>query len=369
MEKRSEWEEITKHLPKGWEEKARETGALKRSRNIKSAEELFTVNMLYVANEPSLQLTSVLLKTTMGISLDKNAVYHRIKASREWLRWMAQEMCCNNGMTIPKPDFLKGKHVVLIDASDEPVKGSKKTDYRLHYAFDLFEFRCRTMELTSGKEGEKLTRYEVNSDEIYVCDRIYCTMSGIEHVLKNGGDFVIRYKSKTFNLYDESGERIEILPQLRGLKALENKDLRLYYKLPTGELRPLRIVAMKKDAKAIEQSKRKMNHKVSKKQEKAVQPDTVELNEYIVLATSLDYTNTQILELYRARWQIEQVFYRLKSMFGYDDVPSKNADMAQAWFYAKLLLGAICETILKRESFPPQWDSSVSAVFDTQSVE
>ena len=356
-------------MPIGWEQKARETGALKRGSNIKTEEELLTLNTLYAANEPSLQQTSVLFKATMGISVDKNAVYHRIKASGEWLRWMAQEMCCKNGMSIPKPTFLEKKHVVLIDASDEPVKGSKKTDYRLHYAFDLFEFQCRTMELTSGKEGEKLPRYEIKSDDIYVCDRIYCTMSGIEHVLKGGGNFVIRFKSKAFLLYDEAGKKVEILPQIRELEAFESKDLRVYYKLSTGELRPIRIVAMKKDADAIEKSKRKMNHKVSKKQEKAVQADTVELNEYIVLATSLDYTNAEILELYRARWQVEQVFYRLKSMFGYDDVPSKNADMAQAWFYAKLLLGAICETLLKKESFFPEWNSAIGTILGAKPVD
>lgn len=353
----------------GWEEKARELGALVRIRNIKSAEELFTLNMLYASNEPSLQMTSVLFKAVAGISLDKNAVYHRIKASGEWLRWMAEELCRTKGMTIAKPTFLGEKHAVLVDASDESVKGSKKSDYRLHYAFDLFEFRCRQMNLTTIKEGEKLPRYEVQANDIFIADRIYCTMSSIEHVLKGGGDFVLRFKSKAFLLYDETGARVEILPTIRHLKALESIDLNLFYKLPTGMFRPIRVVAMKKDAAAIEQSKRKILRKVSKKQEKPVRNETMELNEYIVLVTSLEYTKEQILELYRARWQIEQVFYRLKSLFGYDDVPSKNDDMARAWFYAKLLLGALCETILKRESFSPQWDDTVDSVFGSQSVE
>jgi hypothetical protein len=47
---------------------------------------------------------------------------------------------------------------------------------------------------------------------------------------------------------------------------------------------------MKKEAKAIAESKRKMARKVSKKQEKTVQADTAELNEYVVLETSLFYS-------------------------------------------------------------------------------
>jgi transposase len=110
---------------------------------------------------------------------------------------------------------------------------------------------------------------------------------------------------------------------------------------------------MKKENEAIESTKRKMARKVVRKQEKEVQSDTAELNEYVVLATSLEYTNEQVLELYRARWQIEQVFYRLKSLFGYGDVPSQNEQTVKAWFYGKLFLAALCEHILKQASFSP----------------
>jgi transposase len=79
----------------------------------------------------------------------------------------------------------------------------------------------------------------------------------------------------------------------------------------------------------------------------------VELNEYVALATSLNYTNGQILELYRARRQIEQVFYRLKSL-GYGDTPGKCDDTVKAWFYGKLLLAVLCEAILKGMDPPPR---------------
>ena len=350
---RSKIEEIIEYLPQDWREQAKGTGAFTRARNIKTEEDLLALNMLYITNGGSFQLASSMMKLTKGISVNKNAVYERITASGEWMRSMAEGLCALQGATIEKPEFLGKKKVKLVDASDETTKGKEKDTWRLHYVFDLFGFQCSSMELTTNKEGERLTRHEVFENDIMIADRIYCTMSGIEHVLSNKGDFVIRFKSKAFILYDESGERIELLPLLRSLKSLENTEVRCYYKLQTGQLRPLRIVAMKKEAAAIKESKRKMERKVSKKQEKKVQADTVELNEYVVLATSLDYTNEQILELYRARWQIEQVFYRLKSLFGYGDVPSKNEQTVKAWFYGKLFLAALCERILKQVSFSP----------------
>jgi transposase len=85
-----------------------------------------------------------------------------------------------------------------------------------------------------------------------------------------------------------------------------------------------------------------------------------------VLATSLDYTNEQILELYRARWQVEQVFQRLKTLFGYDNVPSKRDDSVKAWFYGKLLLAALCESILKKVPFPPELDAKIADIIGAQ---
>jgi len=346
-------DEITQYLPENWKELSKEAGAFTRARNIKTPEDLLALNMLYITNEGSFQITSAMMKLARGISVNKNAVYERITKSGEWLRRMSQSLCQTQGAGIKKPEFLGEKHVKLIDASDETTRGKDKTTWRLHYVFDLFEFSATSIELTTNKEGEKLTRHAVSKNDVIIADRIYCTISGIEHVLSNEGDYLLRFKSKAFHLYDESGDRIDLLPHFRRLNPLENTDIRCFYKISTRELRPIRIVAMKKEAIAIESCKRKMARKVSKKQEKEVYPETIELNEYVVLATSLDYTNEQILELYRARWQIEQVFYRLKSLFGYGEVPSKNEETVKAWFYGKLFLAALCESILKSDSFSP----------------
>jgi len=348
---------ITEQLPAGWEEKAKELGAMQRASGvIRTAESLLRLVMLYITNNGSFQMAAIGMALTEGITMSKVAAFKRMRKCGGWLRWMAKELCATQGATAEKPAFLGNRSVRLIDASDETTKGkNNETTYRVHYDFNPFEFTAN-VELTTNKEGEKLTRHEISKGDIIIADRIYCTMSGIEHVLVSNADFLLRFKSKAFNLFDKAGERIDLLSYIKdySLNAFENADIRCFYKLPCGTLRPIRIVAMKKDEVAIAETKRKMSRKVSKKQEKQVQADTVELNEYVVLATSLDYTNEQILELYRARWQIEQVFYRLKSLFGYDNVPSKCPDSVMAWFYGKLMLAALCESILKKMPFPPE---------------
>jgi IS4 transposase len=57
-----------------------------------------------------------------------------------------------------------------------------------------------------------------------------------------------------------------------------------------------------------------------------------EYNKYIIVATSLEeeISAGQVLELYRARWQIELAFKRLKSLFGYGRTPMKAEASAYA---------------------------------------
>jgi len=360
--------ELLKHLPLGWEEKAKELGAMQRESGvIRSAESLLRLNMLYITNEGSFQMAAMGMALTEEIVMSKVAAFKRIAKCGGWLRWIAKELCTAQGATIEKPAFLGERQVKLVDASDETTKGKNKNTWRLHYVFNLFEFQCPSMEVTTNKEGERLTRHEVCEKDVMIADRAYCSISGMKHVLENKGDFILRFRLKAFNLYDELGNPLELLPSLRQLKSLESTDVNCYYKLD-GKLHPLRIVAMKKDEKAIAECKRKMAKKTSKKQ-KTVSTETVELNDYVLLATSLEYTNAQILELYRARWQIEQVFYRLKSLFGYGDVPNKRDDTVQAWFFGKLLLAALCESILKRVSFPPELDPIAVDIVGAQFME
>lgn len=257
------------------------------------------------------------------------------------------------GITIPKPEYLGEKRVRLIDASNMSLKGSKSNDYRLHYDFDLFGFQCRSMEITAVSEGEKLSSSDIDSNDIIIADRIYGTTVGIEHVTGSRGCYILRLRSKAFNLYSCDGKKLELLQQIGQLQEYESMDIDCFYRLSTGELKPIRIVVMKKDVESIEKSKRKLKKRASRMQMKSAQPETVLHNEYIVLATNLDFTNEQILELYRARWQIEQVFYRLKSLFEFGEIPNKNYDSVMAWFYGKLLLAALCEAIVRTECFSP----------------
>jgi hypothetical protein len=343
---------IEKHLPEGWKEAAREKKALVRGRTIKTAEQLLELNLLHLTEGGSFGITAAYLNFATKTSISKQSVYERIQNSWQWLKWMTEEMCRENQFTIEKPDWLD-RELVTIDGSEMSVKGSKQGDYRLHCAFEIFNFTYRSIEITDVKEGEKLSRHMIKPGDIALGDRMYGNIQGMEHVLSRGGDFILRYRTKGFNVYDENGEKIDLPEQFKDLAPMESLSLECVY-YSEGKKRPVRLVAMRKDDEAIKTAHRKMTRKMNRQRGKAPSKEALELNQYIVLATSLDYSNERILELYRARWQIEQVFLRLKGLYSFGDVPSKNPDSVKAWFYGKLFLAVLGETILKRECFSPE---------------
>jgi hypothetical protein len=77
-------------------------------------------------------------------------------------------------------------------------------------------------------------------------------------------------------------------------------------------------------------------------------------NRYAVLVTPVTGASPElILGLYRRRRQTGMAFKRLKPLFRSHEIPVHAEQGAQAWFYGKLLLAALCETRANKGRFSP----------------
>ena len=349
------FEKLKELMPEGWEEKAKELEALRRARGITNAGELLLLNLVYLTEGKSFGGTAALLRAGGRLHLNKNAVYKRIRGSKKWLEWLCKNIYRRGGVLSEKPAWLAGKRVVIVDGTEEPVYGSKESNYRLHYCIDMFTLAMKEMKLTDTKRGEKLSNFEtVGKEDVVVADRGYCSRQGIEYLRERGSGFVVRMRSNAFKLYNKSHKEIKLEGFFRKLSGGESGSVTVFYRVG-GEYKPLRICAVRKSREAqmrgLEQIKKsnnkKMRGKVSSLQEL--------YNRYIVVATSFgDETRAQgVLELYRMRWQIELTFKRLKTLFNYNEIPSKLDDSACSWFYGKLLLAAVCEAFVNKGRFSP----------------
>ena len=109
-----DWETLISFLPEGWQREAKARGALKRCRQINDAETLLHILMIHLAQGYSLKETSVRAKVGGLADISSVGIYKRLRASGEWLRWMADQLLKQNIETPKKQGlgaFLRSKNV------------------------------------------------------------------------------------------------------------------------------------------------------------------------------------------------------------------------------------------------------------------
>jgi len=351
------FEQLLKLLPEGWEAKAKELGALQRAREIKTAEELLRMILLYLTEGRSFAGTCALLELSGEAKLSKVAVFKRMRNSADWLQWLCEHIYCGMGLIVEKPQWLKERKVIVVDGSEDVKCGVRRRCYMLHYSLDLFTLSAKELLVTDIKTGEKLVNFkQVGKGDIVIGDRAYGTLSGIAYLQQRKAGYVLRIGSRSFSLYNGKGQKIDLFERLSSLKEGKTADITAQCSI-NGQYEPIRICALRKDADSERRGLQRLKKENQRKQGgKPVSELQRESNKYILVATSLEekeIPSAQVLELYRLRWQIEIAFKQLKSLFQYNDLPANHSESVRAWFYGKLLLAALCETLVNTGRFSP----------------
>ena len=336
-----EWEALRSFLPEGWEEAARETGAICRTRKVSSAEELLRVELLHFGEGLSLKETSIVAKEGEISDISSVALYKRARKSGEWLQWICEHLLEKLGTQTTPPEWLNGRRIRAIDGSHISEQGSTGSDWILHYSWDVFGLRNDFFEITSCKEGESALRYAVGEGDIILADRHYGKARAFDYITANKGDYVMRLKHKAADYYDVNGRKTDLLPLLESIGTGEVLDVPLYYKSDrkvASPLKPIRICAIRKSAEQIAHDRRSTLRNIKKyPHKKPIDPNTLRMNEYFVVGTSLreEFSAAQILHIYRLRWQVEIAFKRLKSIMQLGQLPKTDPESCRAWRMGK----------------------------------
>lgn len=307
--------------------------AMSRRREISNAADYLRLCMAYSICDMSLRQTAAWASATGLAELSDVAVLKRLRAAPEWLGSLVVEWLYQHGLTHEVSD----RKVRVVDATTVSKPGSDGTDWRLHVSMDLAERRIGQVELTDGKEGERLERHSIVRDEIILGDRGYATAKGIAHVIESGGHVVIRARWN-LGLLAPSGTRFPLFPLLETLIPDEIGEwpVRLDY---NGTQYSLRLVAIRKSAQATEKAQRELRRE-AKKKKRTLHHETLEAAQYILVITDMppdQLSCKQVLELYQLRWQIELMFKRFKSILGFDLLRAKDKRLSQTYLLAKIL--------------------------------
>ena len=347
-----DWEIILRHLPADWDRKAFELGAMARARGFRAPEALLRTLLIHLSQGCSLMETVVRAREGGIASVSDVALYKRLRGSAEWLRWMAESLLKRCPWEDLPETALRAR---AVDATVVSEPGSTGTDWRLHYAIDLKSLGCDFFELTDATGGETLLRVPIAPGDLLIGDRAYDGAQGVRHVLDAGGHVLIRLRLRGFRLAAPRGGDFDLLGHARKLQTGEVGDWFVDI-LGDGEPMRGRVCAIRKSQAAAAAAEKSLRKEYSKKGRK-LSPKVLEAAKYVFLLTTVPpglLSRRDVCELYRARWQIELAFKRLKSILALGHLPKHDQESCKAWLHGKLLVALLLERIVESaRSFSP----------------
>jgi hypothetical protein len=249
-----------------------------------------------------------------------------------------------------------------LDATVISEPGATGTDWRVHLSVALPEMRCDFFAVTDAHGGESFKRIPVSAGDIILGDRGYCHRQAVANLRRRGADVVVRLTHNNFPLKTKGGRPFGIFKHLRTLAGFRPKSWPVTFEA-FGRTYTARLCAIRKTTGAAELAKVKMRRE-SKKKGKVVSAARLEAADYIFVLTTLtreEYPVREVLELYRARWQVELLFKRLKSLLRLGHLPKKSDASSQAWLQAKLLVALLIEEMMAKAGFFSPWGHDVAA--------
>jgi hypothetical protein len=351
----SDWETIASQLPAGWKELATKMQLIRpqpahMGAKITDIEQVLRL-VLYHASGASLRLTTAVGAVAGIVSISAVALHKWMKKLGPYLSLLLQRMVHSAAYA---PERWAGFHIIVADATTVQRPGSKGTTARVHYALRLADVSSRHIEVTDDQGGETLRRFCPAEGELWIADRVYANPPGVAWVRKQRADVIVRFNRGSLPLYNADRKHVDVNELLDATHAREIAYECLAYvhgpdhDVISGRLCWLRLPE-KKAARAQERLRRETD--------RTCDDDALRFAEFVVVFTTTGASQlsaAQVLELYRARWQVELEFKRDKSLGELDQLPNFLPETIYSWICAKLLLKLIAHKIASQEGvFPP----------------
>jgi hypothetical protein len=360
-----DWKVLTSLFPDGWDRQAKETGAMERQRGIKAPDTLLRLFLLRVARGYSLRETSVRAEEAGLATISDVGLLKRLRRSEDWLHWLCTQLVLENGVHMPEP---RGQGVVrIVDGTIIKEPGKTGSQWRILYSMRLPDLRCDYFDLTAttgAGTGESFARLPIAQHDLILGDAGYSSATGIEWVVSQGGDVLVRVNPHSLPLQQKRGRNFDLLSHLQTLKtAGASGEWRV--SLPDTTIEG-RVCALRKSEEAIQQAHRRIERRASKKQTKT-KPETWEYAKYVAVFTTDPSTPAEtILEWYRVRWQIELSFKRFKSLAQLGHLPKYDDQSSRAWLYGKLLVALLTQKLVRTGRELSPWGYILQGLAPTQ---
>ena len=319
-------QEVLCQLPPDYEAQAHTMGAFVRARTIRCVGDLLRGLLAYVLCARSFRHLGA-WALLIGLANVSHVAWHRrLRHARDYLLWLLNQ-CLN---VAPLAAAIPHPRVILLDATRLKEPGGTGDDWRVHLGYDVLAGRMAEVKVHDRHTAEGLTLFDWQPHDLVVADRGYSRRGQLAHVLQAGAQVVVRLAVQKVPLLTPEGEPLEVVSWLKGQGSGQ-------WRCPVVFVHNMsfyhgHLIACSLPQEAAEQAREK-ERKRACKQQRQVSEQTLYLCGWLLLFSSLSptqWTDSQVLELYRARWQVELVFKRMKQVLTLAQLRGRTATTNEA---------------------------------------
>ncbi|HEY4036805.1 MAG TPA: transposase [Ktedonobacteraceae bacterium] len=339
-----EWEkQVLTRIPAETEEQAFKLGAFVRCREITSVGDLLRALLAYVLCVSSFrQLGS--WAVLLGVAnISDTAWRKRLHGANAWLLWLLGALLCGPQVACEQRTSSAFGRVILVDGTRLKQVGGTGDDWRMHCAYDLRASRLIQVHVTDKHTAESLQHFQLQRFDLLIADRGYGYRKNIAYAYQQQAYVILRFVPSTCPLLDRYGQPLDVVAWLQQVK--KGKHCRNAWCIHEGKKYHVRIIASALPPEKAAKSRKKREQE-AKRKGKQLQPDTLFLVGWSLLITNLPkrpWSYQHILQLYRARWQIELLFKRMKQMMDMHVTRSKTPQGCESSLLAWLVVWALQE--------------------------
>ena len=318
----TDWQRIEAQLPRGWRELGDEMGLLQErpahmGTKVRDLGVALRLVLHQAGTSASLRATTALAAATGVVTLSAVSLHQWMKKIGPYLTVLLARMVESAAFS---PEKWGGLHIIVGDATTVQRPASKGTTARVHYALRLADMTPRHIEVTDEHGGETARRFRAEPGEVWLLDRAYANPAGVASIHDRGAHIIVRYNRGTLPVYDKQGNRIDVIALLQETQRREDERQKRAVVLVDGERISGRLCWVRLPVGKAEQARRRAA-KESDASATTTAPLAAEVRDRLSPTILTELTAKQVLELYRARWQVELEFKRAKSIRELDQSP------------------------------------------------